>query len=227
MNTKWSLSLLFLLSLIVSACSNNTANSTGTSPSPAIQPPVVSPEPSQTVQPTTSPTVEKPSPEPEKPTTSAKPTPVTEAKTAEVVVDGLNVRSAPDTTSQVRGTIPKGTQAKIIQQQGSWYYIVMGRVEGWVSGSYIKVLDGNPGSTVSNPKPVTEAKTAEVIVDGLNVRSAPDTTSQVRGTIPKGTQAKIIQQQGSWYYIVMGRVEGWVSGSYIKVLDGNPGSARS
>ena len=209
---------------MVSACSSNTASSNP--PSPAVQPPVVSPEPAQTLTPVPPSPAASPSPEPAPPT-SAKPTPIATNKTAEVIVDGLNVRSAPDTTSQVRGTIPKGTQAKIIQQQGSWYYIVMGPVEGWVSASYVKVLDGNPGNAASSPKPVTAAKTAEVIVDGLNVRSAPDTTSQVRGTIPKGTQAKIIQQQGSWYYIVMGRVEGWVSGSYIKLLDGNPGNARS
>ncbi|BAU13525.1 hypothetical protein LEP3755_40650 [Leptolyngbya sp. NIES-3755] len=226
MNTKGSLSLLFVMSLIVSACSNGTANQTTTPVSPAVQPPVVSPPP-QVVNPDPQTPPAIPSPEPAKPPTSSQPTPVTEAKTAEVIVDGLNVRSAPNTTSQVRGTIPKGTQAKIIQQQGNWYYIVMGRVEGWVSSSYIKVLDGNPGNAASSPKPITDAKTAEVIVDGLNVRSTPNTTSQVRGTIPKGTQAKIIQQQGSWYYIVMGPVEGWVSGSYIKVLDGNPGSATN
>lgn len=152
MNTKWSLSLLFLISLIATACSSGTANQSGTSSTPAVQPPVASPQPA--IQPPRpSPqipvTSEKPVPESTQPPAPSNPKPITEAKTAEVLVDGLNVRSSPDTTSQVRGTIPKGTQAKIIQQQGSWYYIVMGRVEGWVSGSYIKVLNGNPGSATN------------------------------------------------------------------------------
>lgn len=220
--------VLSFISLSFAACSSGTTNQSGTTPTPAIQPPVVTSPPTQVVKPDPQ---TSPSPatlgQTTQPPSESKPTPITGAKTAEVQVNGLNVRSLPSTNSQIRGTLPKGTQAKIIQSQGSWYYIVMGRVEGWVEGSYVKVLDGNPGNAVSKPSPVTEAKTAEVIVNDLNVRSLPDTTSQVRGTLPKGTQAKIIQQQGSWYYIVMGRVEGWVSGTYLKVLDGNPGSTTN
>lgn len=227
MKTKCILTVLSLISLSVTACSSGTTNQTSptvqTSPTtstakPQIQPPVVNSSPP--------PDVVKPEPQTSTTQPNSKPTPVTDAKTAEVQVNSLNVRSSPNTNSQVRGTLPKGTQAKIIQRQGSWYYIVMGRVEGWVEGSYVKVLEGNPGNTTSEPTPVTDAKTAVVQVEGLNVRSSPNTNSQVRGTLPKGTQAKIIQQQGDWYYIVMGRVEGWVSGSYIKVLKGNPGSIR-
>ena len=208
MKPKWSLTVLSLFSLSIAACSSGTENQ-GNLPQPAIQPPVVRPTPTQ------------PSPDP-----SSKPTPITAKKTAEVQVNDLNVRSSPSTNSKVQGTLPKGTQAKIIQSQGSWYYIVMGPVEGWVEGSYIKVLDGSPGNVATKPTPVIEAKTAEIKIEGLNVRSSPNTTSQIQGTLPKGTQAKIIQRQGDWYYIVMGRVEGWVSGSYIRVLDGNPGSAK-
>ena len=222
MKTKWSLTVLSLFSLSIAACSSDTANQ-GNLPQPAIQPPVVRPTPTQ---PAIQPPVVRPTPTQPSPDPSSKPTPITVKKTAEVLGDDLNVRSSPSTNSKVQGTLPKGTQAKIIQSQGSWYYIVMGPVEGWVEGSYIKVLDGSPGNVATKPTPVTEAKTAEIKIEGLNVRSSPNTTSQIQGTLPKGTQAKIIQRQGDWYYIVMGRVEGWVSGSYIRVLDGNPGSAK-
>ena len=222
MKPKWSLTVLSLFSLSIAACSNGTENQ-GNLPQPAIQPPVVRPTPTQ---PAIQPPVVRPTPTQPSPDSSSKPTPITVKKTAEVQVNDLNVRSSPNTNSKVQGTLPKGTQAKIIQSQGSWYYIVMGPVEGWVEGSYIKVLDGSPGNVATKPTPVTEAKTAEIKIEGLNVRSSPNTTSQIQGTLPKGTQAKIIQRQGDWYYIVMGRVEGWVSGSYIRVLDGNPGSAK-
>lgn len=221
MKTKWSLTVLSLFSLSIAACSS------GTPTQPAIQPPVVRPTPTQPA--ILPPISEIPSPVPTtqpSPDSSSKPTPITVKKTAEVQVNDLNVRSSPSTNSKVQGTLPKGTQAKIIQSQGSWYYIVMGPVEGWVEGSYVKILDGSPGNVATKPTPVTEAKTAEIKIEGLNVRSSPNTTSQIQGTLPKGTQAKIIQRQGDWYYIVMGRVEGWVAGSYIKVLDGNPGSAK-
>lgn len=148
MKTNWTITVLSLTSLIAAACSNGTTNQGSTTPptaQPQVQPPIVSPAPPQVV---TSPQI-SPTPSPgqttQPPTQTERPTPVTEAKTAEVLVDNLNVRAEPNTNSQVRGAIPKGTQAKIIQQQGSWYYIVMGRVEGWVSGSYIKIREGNPG----------------------------------------------------------------------------------
>ena len=222
MKTKWSLTVLSLFSLSIAACSSGTENQ-GNLPQPAILPPVVRPTPTQPaiLPPIVRPTPTQPSPDP-----SSKPTPITAKKTAEVLVNDLNVRSSPSANSQSRGTVSKGTQAKIIQSQGSWYYIVMGPIEGWVAGSYIKVLDGSPGNVATKPTPVTEAKTAEVQVNVLSVRSSPNNTSQIRGTLPKRAQAKIIQLQGDWYYIVMGRVEGWVEGSYVKVLDGNPGSAK-
>jgi len=146
MKPKWTITVLFLVSLVVTACGTTKLTSTAPVDKPQIQPPVTSPAlPTQVV---------KPNPQTPSPseilspgqTAQPKPTQITAAKTAEVQVEGLNVRSSPNTNSQVRGTLPKGTQAKIIQSQGGWYYIVMGRVEGWVSGSYIKILEGSPGS---------------------------------------------------------------------------------
>ena len=69
------------------------------------------------------------------------------AQVAEVIVDGLNVRSGPGTSHAIRGTLPQGTQAKIIENRGDWYYIVMGAVEGWVYGPFITVRDGQVGSS--------------------------------------------------------------------------------
>lgn len=44
----------------------------------------------------------------------------------------------------------------------------------------------------------TLAQVAEVRTDLLNVRSGPGTSFAVRGTLPRGTQAKVIQVDGSW-----------------------------
>ncbi|MBE9158555.1 SH3 domain-containing protein [Nodosilinea sp. LEGE 06152] len=72
------------------------------------------------------------------------------AQVAEVSIDLLNVRSGPGTNFAVRGTIPQGTQAKIIQTQGLWLYIVTGPIEGWVYSPYVTVLD-QPGPGVEAP----------------------------------------------------------------------------
>ena len=68
------------------------------------------------------------------------------AQVAEVNIDSLNVRSGPGLTHGVRGTIPRGAQAKIIETQGDWLYIVTGPIEGWVYAPYVTVLNqSGPG----------------------------------------------------------------------------------
>ncbi|MFQ4135071.1 SH3 domain-containing protein [Nodosilinea sp. PGN35] len=72
------------------------------------------------------------------------------AQVAEVNVDLLNVRSGPGRNFAVRGTIPQGAQAKIIQTQGDWLYIVTGPIEGWVYAPLVTILD-QPGPGVEAP----------------------------------------------------------------------------
>ncbi|WP_017299687.1 SH3 domain-containing protein [Nodosilinea nodulosa] len=72
------------------------------------------------------------------------------AQVAEVNIDLLNVRSGPGTSFAVRGTIPMGAQAKIIQTQGDWLYIVTGPIEGWVYAPYVTILN-QPGPGVDAP----------------------------------------------------------------------------
>ncbi|MBW4461446.1 MAG: SH3 domain-containing protein [Nodosilinea sp. WJT8-NPBG4] len=87
------------------------------------------------------------------------------AQVAEVNIDSLNVRSGPGLNHGVRGTIPRGAQAKIIQTQGDWLYVVTGPIEGWVYAPYVTVLD--------QPGPGVDASTTTVMVcNGTNRTTA-------------------------------------------------------
>ncbi|MBE9114177.1 SH3 domain-containing protein [Nodosilinea sp. LEGE 07298] len=87
------------------------------------------------------------------------------AQVAEVSIDLLNVRSGPGTNFAVRGTIPRGAQAKIIEIQGLWLYIVTGPVEGWVYAPYVTILD-QPGPGVEAPA------TTVMVCNGTNRTTA-------------------------------------------------------
>lgn len=87
------------------------------------------------------------------------------AQVAEVSVDRLNVRTGPGTGFAVRGTMPRGSQAKIIETQGDWLYIVTGAVEGWIYAPYVTVLE-QPGPGVDTPE------TTVLICNGTNRTTA-------------------------------------------------------
>ncbi len=87
------------------------------------------------------------------------------AQVARVDIDHLNVRSGPGLIHSIRGTMGRGSQAKIIQTQGNWLYIVTGRVEGWIYAPYVTILD--------QPGPGVEAPTTTVMIcNGTNRMTA-------------------------------------------------------
>jgi uncharacterized protein YraI len=68
------------------------------------------------------------------------------AETVEVTGDGVNVRSGPGTNYGVVTVWNKGVQGNRIKQQGNWSYVVTGRVEGWISSSFVKPAGSSSGS---------------------------------------------------------------------------------
>jgi uncharacterized protein YraI len=90
------------------------------------------------------------------------------AQVAEVRTDSLNVRSGPGTSFAVRGTLPRGTQAKVIQVDGSWLYIVTGPIEGWVFAAYVDLYEDQETPGV----PAPAAETTVMICNGTNRTTA-------------------------------------------------------
>ena len=69
------------------------------------------------------------------------------AETVEVIINQLRVRSGPGLKYSVITALDKGVRVNRIKQEGSWAYIVAGRVEGWVYAPLIRVVGpADPGS---------------------------------------------------------------------------------
>lgn len=90
-----------------------------------------------------------------------------------VTVQILNLRKSPDISSKILTKIKFGEKVKLISNSKDWYKVNYGGVEGWVSGSHIKI---------SKP----ETKIGKVNVEILKVRKSPSTTAAVIAKLEKG-----------------------------------------
>lgn len=77
----------------------------------------------------------------------------------------LNVRSGPGTTYDIIGSIAKGTTVTILAEENGWYKINYGQKEGYVSKDYIKLQEGDSGTTADSG--VDEAYVQQLMAAGF------------------------------------------------------------
>ncbi|MCL6573399.1 MAG: SH3 domain-containing protein [Bacillus sp. (in: Bacteria)] len=153
-----------------------------------------------------------------KDTTSTSKNTVAIANTAQ-----LRVRSGPGTSFRVVGSLNKGQEVTILDQNENWYKTTSIFGEGWIAREFLDIQTGKQEST---PSPSTANKTSTGIVTGdtLNVRKQPTTSSIVIGKLSKGASVKIISKQNNWFEISFSNnLTGWVSSEFI---DSQTGSTK-
>ncbi|WYU54036.1 SH3 domain-containing protein [Bacillus sp. FSL K6-0047] len=126
----------------------------------------------------------------------------------------LNVRTGPGTSHSIVTTLDKDTKVELLAKQGNWYQIAVGNTTGFVSGDYLK-LDKPSEDNV-------EDSDQELISYGettarLNLRSQPNTSSNVLTTLALGQKLEILKKEGNWYRVRAGHQSGWVSADYVKI----------
>jgi len=86
---------------------------------------------------------------------------IVEASTIKGIVTAsvLNIRSGPNTSYKIVGTVKKGNTVYITNTKTGWYKISSGSKSGWVSSKYIKkTLTRIPASTVNKMKSLGASK---------------------------------------------------------------------
>lgn len=127
------------------------------------------------------------------------------AKTANVGVESLNIRSGPGLTYDVIGSLKKGEPIKILATSDEWVQINYGTGTGWIASWLITTN----AETSKKPSIVVSR------VDRLNIRSGPSIGSSILGRMNAGDEAKMIDQNGSWTQIVINNTTGWIHSEYI------------
>ncbi|EOU1842188.1 C40 family peptidase [Clostridium perfringens] len=148
------------------------------------------------------------------------------------VSTSLRVRQSPSTSSSVVGSLRGGQTFEIKGKSGSWYYINLNGLTGYIHGDYVQVGENssnNGGQSSGNNSGMDTSlagKTGKVVnvSTSLRIRQSPSTSSSVVGSLSAGQTFKINGKNGAWYNIDAQGTKGHVHGDYVQVLSGNESS---
>jgi SH3-like domain-containing protein len=117
-----------------------------------------------------------------------------------VKVPVANVRSSPNTKSDILWNVEQFHPLEIIKSSGSWYQFKDFEDDrGWIHKS---LLDKTPAVIT--------------IRDKCNVRSGPGTKNKIFFTVDKGIPFKVLKRQGEWIRIQHSDGDkGWIHKSLV------------
>ena len=143
-----------------------------------------------------------------------------ETKSGQGTITGnsVRVRMGPGTTFQTVSTLTKGTAVNILEKNQNWVQIKTDDIEGWVADAYIQLPAASENTVKQETKETSsDSQIGRVMVDRLNVRSEPSTSSASLGKLNKDTSVTIYQMNNEWVQIDFQGKKGWVSESYIEL----------
>ncbi len=115
-----------------------------------------------------------------------------------VTLSEINVRSGAGTNFSITRKMKRNEQVTIFEEKNGWYRISSNE---WVSAQFIQKQKSYP-------------YTAEVLLDGLNVRSGAGINFSIVKKLTLKQKLEILEEKGDWARISDGE---WVSKKYIKV----------
>lgn len=128
-------------------------------------------------------------------------------KTGVITENNVNFRSSPDTSAKILDQLTKGTKVSILGSEDDWYKVSYNDASGWINEQFLTVRD-------------EKIAVGAVTENNVNVRSKPNTSSEVMTKLDKGTKVEIYEHSGDWYRISIGEERyGWVNGAYVKEND--------
>jgi cell wall-associated NlpC family hydrolase len=134
------------------------------------------------------------------------------------VTNYVNVRSNPDTQSEIVGKIYNGAVAQVLSTAGEnndWFQVVSGNVEGYIKAEFF-IYGDDAAAVIDN----YVTRYAVVIADRLNVREEPNIESKRIGYIDNGEKVKLIENQGQWLKVEYTSDKiGYVATEYVNITE--------
>ena len=90
------------------------------------------------------------------------------------VEEDMNIRTAPDETSELAGKFYRGDVAEVVAIDGEWTQIASGNVSGYVKNDYL--VYGMEANALANEVCTVYAT---VNTDGLRLRNEPSEESEI------------------------------------------------
>ena len=153
----------------------------------------------------------------------------------------LNVRTLPSVNGNIIAKLNNKDIVEVVGKTGDWLLILLDDGEGYINGKYtVEAGTETPDdNTVTPEKPtipvekpsepsVTGNLLGKVTVKSLNVRQSAGTSSPVIDSLKLGQKVEVLSLDGAWAKIRVNSKTGFVSKTYLKLLNqkGNPLSNR-
>jgi len=113
----------------------------------------------------------------------------------------LNIRKNMDEGSPVVGKLLDGSACNILETNDGWYRVASGSVEGYAKAEYL--LTGEEAKTAARD---LVKEMAVSLVDNLNIRQEPSTSSGVVGQCLEGERYELVGETEGWYQIPGGYI---------------------
>ncbi len=125
----------------------------------------------------------------------------------------LNVRESADENAPIIGKLYKGDVAEIVETGESWTHIVSGNVDGYVRNDYC--VFGQEALAYASENFETEA---EILTDGLRIRSEASEDSSIITVVAHGTYLQVdtdAEATEDWVAVIYGGNTRYVSAEFV------------
>lgn len=125
----------------------------------------------------------------------------------------VNVRTEPNTESEIVGKLYDQCAATILGTEGEWYQIQSGSVEGYVKACYF--VTGEEAKELALKVGHVVAK---VTANILNVREEQGEDGHWMTTLENGSEVDVLEYGDNWVLVAVDDdVEGWVCADYVDI----------
>lgn len=126
------------------------------------------------------------------------------------VNDYVNIRNTPGTDGEIVGKLYNNSVGILIAEDGDWYQMKSGNVEGYVKAEYFK--SGDEAKKIADE---VGNKVATVNTETLKVRSEADLEATVLGLVPGGEELSVLDEENGFVKVSIEEGDGWVSEDYV------------
>jgi cell wall-associated NlpC family hydrolase len=132
----------------------------------------------------------------------------------------VNVRSAPNTSSTIKGSLARGQRITVVGKTSSrWARVSFGGSRAYIASKYLDTS----GSLPAAPRKISAG--SKVATETLNIRTGPSTSYRIVGSLREGSRITVTgKQQGGFAQTRYAGHTRWVAVTYLAKAKGGVGT---
>lgn len=138
----------------------------------------------------------------------------------------VNLRGGPSTSYASKASYAVGTQITVHGASGSWSYITVGGVKGYMMTKFITTTKPSGGTSSGTTSTDYTAYVTSSNGKGVNLRKGASTSYGSYGTYDVGTAVTVLEKGSTWSYIDINGRKGYMMSKYL-TTDKPSGSTSS